>query len=634
MLAACGGGGSSSSPTPVAMGNLQVMIADGPSPSYEEIVLNVVSVRLNPSTDANVSETDKHWVTIAAPAPFVGSPQPTMETPVDLNQLNNQAIVFATGKIDAKTYNQIELVLDPNNPGYVIPLCGFAGTAAEGCINYPLKLAVPNTNLRATFPVTVEQNATVPLLIDITPTITAIPTSSTGSFTANVAMSVASVPNPAVGTITGTITGGDNVTVSAELSGTSTVVATAKESSGSYTLTLPASPVGTLYDLFASGSGTSLGVKSEVMVTQNGTTTVDFTLSSSSHAGLRGTITDGCTGADLQGVNLELLVPDPTFSPNPPSDCSGLQPPAGCVVVATAQTGSNGQYPVTNAFTNSNNTPFQSLPINTNYTLRVSYSGYNLGLMKVSTSGSALKCLTSGFPNDACSFQLERATITGSVSVSPAPTVPLNVLVVAEDHGTNNIENVATATVQPGLTTGAFSISVPDNSSTESPVSSFDLFATAQDTFGGRTVQLSTDNPTTGHTIGVVSDVAGAAKCQTSTDMPTIGGIDCVAGNGSIAGTTSTYDSQTSIELSKSGVQLMQSGVGLGSSNAGDFNFCAPSDGTAYTLQRYENNSPAGMTTNVTVAPSTTVMQPCSSICPTGSNTCFVCTNTSGVTVP
>ena len=36
--------------------------------SFQRITLNVVSIRLNPSTDPNVSDFDSRWVTIGVPA--------------------------------------------------------------------------------------------------------------------------------------------------------------------------------------------------------------------------------------------------------------------------------------------------------------------------------------------------------------------------------------------------------------------------------------------------------------------------------------------------------------------------------------------------------------------------------------
>src|SRR6266851_8448945 len=46
-----GGGGGGAPPAPVAAGSVEIALADSPSSSFQQIVLNVVSVRFNPSTN-------------------------------------------------------------------------------------------------------------------------------------------------------------------------------------------------------------------------------------------------------------------------------------------------------------------------------------------------------------------------------------------------------------------------------------------------------------------------------------------------------------------------------------------------------------------------------------------------------
>ena len=134
----CGGGGGSPVSTPT-FGSVEVGFVDSPNTGYQAISLNVVSVRMNPSTDPNVLDSDPNWVTITAPP---GSGILTGgELSLNLLDFQSNAMVFNTGQVAAQNYNQVEVVLDPNFPGNVIPTCPVGAPAAsEGCVNYPLKL--------------------------------------------------------------------------------------------------------------------------------------------------------------------------------------------------------------------------------------------------------------------------------------------------------------------------------------------------------------------------------------------------------------------------------------------------------------------------------------------------------------
>src|SRR5713101_5210219 len=139
-----GGGGGGAPPAPVAAGNVEIALADSPSSSFQQMVLNVVSVRFNPSTDLHVSESDKKWESILPQPPRSGlSPN---EAIIDLNSLAIQPQIFNTGQLKTKTFGQVELVLDPIAPGSVVPVCspavlnGLPALPGEGCISYPMKL--------------------------------------------------------------------------------------------------------------------------------------------------------------------------------------------------------------------------------------------------------------------------------------------------------------------------------------------------------------------------------------------------------------------------------------------------------------------------------------------------------------
>lgn len=164
-------------------GVVQVAFTSTASPTnstelFQSMVLNVIGVRLNP-TAGSVSETDKKWQLIPAPGGISGTNvtgQGRTELAVDLASTQGVAQILNTVKIPPKTYAHIELVLDPQNPGNFVPLCGNAQPRGEGCISYPAKLANPNTPIQVQGTVsfvvptpTTSLPPTIPLVLNIDP---------------------------------------------------------------------------------------------------------------------------------------------------------------------------------------------------------------------------------------------------------------------------------------------------------------------------------------------------------------------------------------------------------------------------------------------------------------------------------
>ena len=109
---------------------------------YQRVLLNVLSVRLTPSTDLSLSDSDPSWVEIPAPA-AIGSSNPTQFITTSLNfggtgtlltaatsilqldlmPLQNLPFFFNAASVPAESYGQIELVLDSTVPGNIVPLC-------------------------------------------------------------------------------------------------------------------------------------------------------------------------------------------------------------------------------------------------------------------------------------------------------------------------------------------------------------------------------------------------------------------------------------------------------------------------------------------------------------------------------
>jgi hypothetical protein len=646
--------------------------------SYQRILFNVIAVRLNPSTADVVNEGDPKWQVVGAPAgvgasnPFgvistgqsfggafgpngsvIAIGQGRSEVQIELNRLQDQAIILNSALIPGQAYHHIELVLDPNNPATFVPLCAGA-TRGEGCITYPATLLNPDNPILVPTPLTfnLAKKTIVPLVLNIDPGIQAPPITSSDLVTINPVITV--VPqgpgnglNQALGLVSGTVTNpGLKETVTAELAGTDQVIASVvvqPKTSGSstYSLNLPAplneDPL--FYDLYASAQARSIELAPNVPVVagqQTSVNPVNFSPKKVPSQTITGKIADACDGAGIQSATLQLLKAIPGISPAP--DCTS-NPALGCVVVATASTDDTGNYPFPG---NTNATPpFDIIPIGSDYTLKISAPGYNSATLQVKTVNSVLRCPSSGFPNNACNANLERGQIDATVALnSPNTGPPLNVLLVAEEAGTNTIKNVAMATILTGKTTTLqpVPIIVPDNTA------GFNVFGEVQDLFG--TPANAAPEKATGHTISGTASVPGSPKCPAPGTAPTatVTGFSCV-GHGSISGNVIGADDHSVVVLASNGIQLMQTPVAPnGSVNAGQFSFCAPADPAAgYTLQHFERQpdgtlSPAQGSSPASIALATPIPfatpTPCQSICNPGPNTCLLCLGTSGVVLP
>ena len=621
---------------------------------YQRVLLNILSVRLTPSSDLTLSNADPSWVTIPVPAAS-GSTLPTefittsenfgssstlltaatSELQLDMIPLQNLPLLFNAVSVPANSFAQIELVLDSTTPGYVVPLCPTSVPAGEGCVTYAGNLA-SQTLLRALFttPFAVPSGTVQPLVANLFVSVGGPPNADPTSTTVFIAPVISAQGNQnaetnqssVLGVIAGTVENFDvnTTTVTAESAGTNQIVAaTHLNSNGAFELSLPAlaPPNSTLYDVYVSGNGAYV-VRSRVAVSA-GTATSLGTLAvpGAAFGSITGFISDGCNGSAVQAATLELLVPD-TSAPGSATSCdlTGTPPaiPSNCVAVATGVSDDQGHYPLPH-------TAFASVPLSLppgvpHYDIKVRASGYNTTVPQVLPG--TLSCPTSRFPN-SCSFALEHGYLSGAIQLSgPNGTGNrLNALVMAEDSGTDKIENVTLSTIGPGAASGGFVMPVPDAapSSEAVAVSDLDVFASVQGLFQGFPQTNS------GNLIGTAARVgAPAADCSTLT-VAALSPMDC-AGLGSVYGSvTNASPSTTSVRLSKDGVQIMETepnSIGVAPGNV--YNFCAPSD--SYVLTHYESGV-AQSSVPVTLTKPTVVSSPCSSICQDGNaaGTCLLC---------
>jgi hypothetical protein len=657
--------------------------------SFQRIGLNVITVRLNPSTDPNVSEFDGKWVSIDVP-PGVGRNsgvsavstgnnfggnlsntnssvligQGKSEIQIDLNAIQNIAEIFNAQAIPAKTYRQLELVLDAATPGNVVPVCAGA-TSGEGCISYRAKFPVvtptPITpmSIRTSFPgngldLSKSQNIVTPVVIQIDPGLQAGPTTFNQTVTINPTITIPSTtpPLPGLATLLGTITttasagfsGTRPQAITAELAGTNNIVEKIllpKSCNGkktcNFTMYLPAVDAtvgGTNYDLFASAINTTYSVRSNVNVAAETTTDLTgtpFTVATQKTISLSGKVTDACADLGVQAATLNLLVAEPVASPSPTPDCT-LNPPTGCVVVATASSDEVGNFPLPG--NGLNKAPFNLVPppdaaTKATYELVTTAAGFDRTLQTVTAKSGSLKCSTS--VKGACNFTMNHGQVTGNVSLAGGGTGPLTIAVMAEDSGTNNIENLALVNIPTGATTAPFTMNVPDADNiglNNVKIANLDLFAAAQDLFNGAP---QTD---TGHTIAVDSVVPAPpapmgtpVACATPVVAPDLNGITCV-GHGSVSGIVTGPKSGDTVVLSLGGVDLQTVPViPPVAPAAGNYAICAPADPAAYTLQHVNSaGTTIGSPTSVTMVPPVLVPTPvpspgvtpvpCPAICP------------------
>jgi hypothetical protein len=510
--------------------------------AFQSLLLNVISVRVNASTNADVSEADPGWQIIAAPVgTTAGESLPSLTTggnfgpngnsvsvgqaqselQIDLALLQNSIVQFNIGKIKAITYNQIELLLDPSTPGYVVPQCGVGNSVGEGCVAYPLQFAanLPNGSIRTTAPFTVTRNTPQSLVLDISAVLGAGPTSSTSviTFTPSICAVPASGTSACPATpftpttqdqisaiITDTVTGATSKTVvNAERSGTSQIVASStvfkQGSDWEYTMILPApapsagaSPA--LYDIFTTTASKTqdphaavpvfAGIYSSPIASPS-PDPFAFNIAHIATRTISGVVFDACTGVPLPGATLELYAPasivgtqDCTVNGAAPctTTCGnfvnnpvGNDIPAGCVIVGTTSTTDLGTYPIPGSAAVPS--PFSLVPLLTGtneYALSATTSGYNGELLGVSNKTNSLQCLGSLFHKSSgqsvCNFSLQHGNLALTTDIGSAavlPTANLNVLVNVEDHGTSNGEAVGMVTIPAGQPSNSVAVSIP-----------------------------------------------------------------------------------------------------------------------------------------------------------------------------
>jgi hypothetical protein len=613
---------------------------------FQNVLLNVIAVRINPH--ANAAPSSGSWQKIPVP-PGIGGSNSLGELQIDLNSSQNVPQLFNTAKVRTGNYRIVQLLLDPTNPGSLIPNC--PGPSADGCINYPIQLINGNgitlSALKGAPPlITTTTGALTSFVVQVSMMINKFPASPGGAFT--VTISLLPVSNPATGTIKGTVNvdtsmgtppGGKvrKLMVAAETIGTNTVIASAPVKTGQpFTLILPAAgppaqltPFGTLYDLTVSGgAATYAALRLPPLFPSAFMNMTNFAVTGNQMLGdITGTVSDGCVASKaISSATLQLLIPPDNIVKPPANFClpTVANPTANlqCISVATANTDTTGAFPLPGTVTTP--TAFANVPIlpkKASYVMEVTAPGYDpLFVLAQPGNGTNKKgggtcSLDQGNTFKACNLQMATGYIAGAFPiVAPNPGQTALVEVLAEDHDTNNIEsalprpitvssnqNVTNCfppgTPPDGIVCANFSLNVPPSI----PIGAFDLFAATIDTYQGVT------DPYQGHSIVAISDVRAPAACATMTittpsDPNQV--ISCV-GHGSITGSVGTPNLGASVVLEKldpegppndNEVQITnsiiqnQSLTDVPATATNRYSFCAPAD--TYQLQEFQLPQP------------------------------------------
>jgi hypothetical protein len=610
---------------------VEVGFVGTPPPTFQNVLLNVQAVRINPQK--NASPTGGKWQTIPTP-PGIGNTTQLSVLQIDLNASQNIPQLFNTAGVKLNTYHTAEILLDPSNPGSLIPNCPTANSRTEGCVKYPLALNNGNVILVTD---TSDQGLVAPpknglgvLVLQLQVAINQAPTSPGGAYLVTITMNAVpnpTVPNSLLGTVTGMVTvkGKSPTTgrirplaVTAETIGTNTAIASSKLQSGvmnpltktmcpsspggCFTLALPAAGgttgngFGTLYDLAVAGGTVTYDAERLLPVYPGQTLSpaLAFSVTGGQTLGnISGQITDSCVTKPpkpIIGATLELLIPPDS---NSGADCTLT--PEQCVTVATANTDNSGNFPLPG--TVKVPAQFNSVPVlakNKSYVMKITAPGYDDQIVlarpssTTSTSNTGGQCSTDGGTKfTACNLLLTTGFISGTIPIMPPISGQTTMVqVFAEDAGTNNIRSalpmpLSVKSSNPGMVSFNM-LNVPT-----SPPRNFDLFAITIDPYQGFA------DPYQGHTIAVMRDVPSPAVCgTTTTTFPPDQIIECV-GHGSIAGGVSLPNQGMSVVLSKQGVQLTNSIIANQAPNSdasNRYSFCAPAD--TYEVQEFQLPTP------------------------------------------
>src|SRR5690348_18490838 len=89
-----------------------------PPGNFRSVLLNISAVRINKFANATINQ--QGWVTIPVPS-FSGNGKGSSpgDLQIDMEQTQTGATMFNLGGVPESTYNTVQVVVDPNNPGTI-----------------------------------------------------------------------------------------------------------------------------------------------------------------------------------------------------------------------------------------------------------------------------------------------------------------------------------------------------------------------------------------------------------------------------------------------------------------------------------------------------------------------------------
>ena len=201
LLNGCGGGGGSSG-SGAAMGSVNVQLTDAPSCGYDHVFITVDHVAI--SSDGN------SWTTIPVSA--------SVTQPIDLlNLTNGLMLTLGAAPLPAGTYEQVRLVLKPNN-GSNPP---FANSLVLTGSTTPIALTTPSaqqSGYKILGPFTVQAGTTTDLVLDFNACKSIVVAGASGKYLLKPV--VTATAQAVSGTISGFALAGSQVSAYAEPAGT------------------------------------------------------------------------------------------------------------------------------------------------------------------------------------------------------------------------------------------------------------------------------------------------------------------------------------------------------------------------------------------------------------------------------
>lgn len=254
LLAACGGGGSGSGSEPAAAaGTLSVSLTDAPSCGYDAVNVTVNKVRVN--KNASASDTDGGWTDI------------TLNPARKINLLNlTNGVLDPLGQtaLDSGHYSQLRLVLDPNTGNTLANSVVLSGSKTEISLDTP---SAVQSGLKLGHEFDVAAGQRVDLVLDFD-ACKSIVTKGNGKYALKPVINV--IPTVLNG-ISGFVSGGANVIVSAQQNGVIMRATAPNATTGEFYL---ARVVPGNYDVVITADARSTAVIAAVPVATTTTTTV------------------------------------------------------------------------------------------------------------------------------------------------------------------------------------------------------------------------------------------------------------------------------------------------------------------------------------------------------------------------